>query len=72
MRVRERIKIEIKLFFSKYFFVLHSDRFLPKSYLKLNKKYVFSEGEQFSLIVSIRSPSPVTKIGSTSGVRPDL
>ena len=26
-----------------------SDQFKPKSYLKLNKKYVFSEGEQFPL-----------------------
>ena len=28
---------------------MHSDQFKPKSYLKLIKKYVFSEGEQFSL-----------------------
>ena len=28
---------------------MHSDQFKPKSYLKLNKKYVFSEGEQFPL-----------------------
>ena len=25
---------------------MHSDQFKPKSYLKLNKKYVFFEGEQ--------------------------
>ena len=30
-------------------FILHSDQFKPKSYLKLIKKYVFSEGEQFPL-----------------------
>ena len=30
-------------------FILHSYQFKPKSYLKLNKKYVFSEGEQFPL-----------------------
>ena len=28
---------------------MHSDQFKRKSYLKLNKKYVFSEGEQFPL-----------------------
>ena len=28
---------------------MRSDQFKPKSYLKLNKKYVFSEGEQFPL-----------------------
>ena len=28
---------------------MHSDQFKPKSYLKLIKKYVFSEGEQFPL-----------------------
>ena len=28
---------------------MHSDQFKPKSYLKLNKKYVFSEGEQLPL-----------------------
>ena len=28
---------------------MHSDQFKPKSYLKLNKKYVFSEVEQFPL-----------------------
>ena len=28
---------------------MHSNQFKPKSYLKLNKKYVFSEDEQFPL-----------------------
>ena len=28
---------------------MHSDQFKPKSYLKLIKKYIFSEGEQFPL-----------------------
>ena len=30
---------------------MHSDQFKPKSYLKLNKKYVFSGSEQFPLNV---------------------
>ena len=30
-------------------FILHFDPFKPKSYLKLVKKYTFSEGEQFPL-----------------------
>ena len=30
-------------------FIFHSDQFKPKSYLKLIKKYMFSEGEQFPL-----------------------
>ena len=30
-------------------FILLSDQFRPKSYLKLIKKYIFSEGEQFPL-----------------------
>ena len=46
MRVRERLKTEIIFFL---IFILHSDQFKPKSYLKLNKKYAFSEGEQFPL-----------------------
>ena len=29
--------------------MLHSDHFKPNAYLKLIKKYVFSEGEQFPL-----------------------
>ena len=29
---------------------MHSDQFKPKSYLKLIKKYVSSEGEQFPLM----------------------
>ena len=29
---------------------MHSDQFKPKSYLKLIKKYIFSEGEQFPLM----------------------
>ena len=33
---------------------MHSDQFKPKSYLKLIKKYVFSEGEQFPLIALLR------------------
>ena len=45
VRVRERLKTRLKLFFSKYL-LLHSDQFKPKSYLKLIKKYIFSEGEQ--------------------------
>ena len=28
-------------------FILHSDQFEPKSYLKLIKQYIFSEGEVF-------------------------
>ena len=28
---------------------MHSDQFKPKSYVKLIKKYIFSEGEQFPL-----------------------
>ena len=32
-------------------FILHSDQFKPKSYLKLIKKYIFSEGEQFPLML---------------------
>ena len=28
---------------------MHSDQFKPKSHLKLNKKYIFSEAEQFPL-----------------------
>ena len=43
MRVRERLKINFVLLI----FVLHSDQFKPTSYLKLIKKYIFSEGEQF-------------------------
>ena len=31
---------------------MDSDQFKPKSYLKLNKKYVFSEGEQFPLMTA--------------------
>ena len=31
---------------------MHYDHFKPKSYLKLIKKYVFSEGEQFPLIAT--------------------
>ena len=31
-------------------FILQSDQFKPKSYLKLIKKYVFSEGQQFPFI----------------------
>ena len=30
---------------------MHSDQLKPKSYLKLNKKYEFSEGEQFPLTI---------------------
>ena len=39
----------MKLFFSYNLPALHSDQFKPKSYLKLIKKYIFSEGEQFPL-----------------------
>ena len=31
---------------------MHSDQFKPKTYFKLNKKYVFSEGEQFPLMIA--------------------
>ena len=53
MRVRERLETEIKFFFSKYLFCIRITK--PKSYLKLIKKYVFSEGEQFPLIPSASS-----------------
>ena len=46
MRVRERLKTEIIFFLVN---ILQYDHFKPKSYLKLIKKYVFSEGEQFPL-----------------------
>ena len=44
-------------------FILHSDYIKPKSYLKLNKKYLFSEGEQFPLkvLTDWRKPHPVTQ-----------
>ena len=32
---------------------MHYDHFKPKSYLKLVKKYVFSEGEQFPLMTML-------------------
>ena len=32
---------------------MHPDQLKPKSYLKLIKKYTFSEGEQFTLIVHL-------------------
>ena len=32
-----------------------SNRFKPKSYLKLIKKYIFFEGEQFPLIARLKS-----------------
>ena len=31
---------------------MHSDQFKPKSYLKLIKKYIFSEGEHFPLTLA--------------------
>ena len=39
-------------------FILHSDQFKPKSFLKLIQKYIFSEGEQFPLMEKdiFRSP----------------
>ena len=40
---------------------MHSDQFKPKSYLKLNKKYVFSEGEQFPLSNSLCKSHAVFK-----------
>ena len=32
---------------------MHSDQFKPKSYFKLMKKYIFSEGEQFPLMEKV-------------------
>ena len=37
-------------------FILHSDQFKPKSYLKVIKKYVFSEGEQFPVNAFVGTP----------------
>ena len=36
-------------------FILYSDQFKPKCYLKLIKKYIFSEGEQFPLNFDLES-----------------
>ena len=44
---------------------MHSDKFKPISYLKLIKKYVFSEGEQFPLKVR---RGDVTRFGSDLAV----
>ena len=41
---------------------MHSDQFKPKSYLKLNKKYVFSEGEEFLLRTSLTKTESSGKI----------
>ena len=41
---------------------MHSDQFKPKSYLKLIKKYVFSEGEQFPLTAFIIIPTHICYI----------
>ena len=37
---------------------MHSNQFKPKSYLKLIKKYIFSEGEQFPLMKTAYNRSP--------------
>ena len=48
MRVRERLKTEIKFFFSKYLFCIMIT--LRQNLIQnLLKRYVFSEGEQFPL-----------------------
>ena len=60
MRVRERLKTEIKFFFSKCLFCILISLSQNTIYLNLNKKYVFSEGEQLPLtdLLSLNSPPP--------------
>ena len=44
MRVHERLKTKIKLFFSRYLVCILISLWLkPKSYLKVIKEYIFSE-----------------------------
>ena len=45
VRVRVILKTKIKLFLVNVY--LYSDQFKPKSYLKLIKKYIFSENERY-------------------------
>ena len=40
--------LKLKIIF-QFIFILNSDQFKPKSYLKLIKKYIFSDGKQFPL-----------------------
>ena len=42
---------------------MHSDQFKPKSYLKLIKKYIVSEGEQFPLSSSYTSITGIAYSG---------
>ena len=48
MRVRVKLKTK-KIIILLFVIMMHSDQCKPKSHLKLNKIYIFSEVEQFPL-----------------------